>query len=109
MPTEERRSVERTPLPTAWRATFEHEGQEREAMMVDCSKMGAGFLVYQAEPFGLSVGDQIVVRVTTPLGESTCTARVVWLESVTAGLRFGVKFEQIAVDDPLIIYADSPF
>lgn len=105
----ERRAVDRTPITTSWRAFFEYKGEERSALMIDLSANGAGFLLYQSEPFGLKAGDQFTLHTQTPLGKSTCVCRVIWIDFVTAGIRFGVEFVEIPPDDPLVTYADSPF
>jgi hypothetical protein len=105
----ERRAHERQGLSTSWRTSFEYDGKERQAVMMDLSPRGAGLLLYQAEPFGLTAGDQLTLQTITPLGKSVCVAKVVWIDFVTAGIRFGVEFQEIAPTDPLLTYADSPF
>jgi hypothetical protein len=105
----ERRAVERAPITTACRASFEFRGQERKALMIDLSTRGAGFLVYQSAPFGMAPGELLAIEVVTPMGASRFVGRVVWQDQVTAGVRFGVEFAEIDAGDPLLAYADSPF
>ncbi len=104
-----KRRIERTPISTSCSTSFDYAGKERSAIMVDLSPLGAGFLLVHAEPFGLTVDDKIDLTVKTPVGVSNIAGRVVWIKFVTAGIRFGIEFEGISEDDPLLEYADSPF
>jgi hypothetical protein len=71
--------------------------------------LGAGFLLFNCEPFGLKAGDELHLSIKTPLGDSRCVGRVKWTDFVTAGIRFGVEFVDLDPEDPLLTYADSPF
>jgi len=88
---------------------FQHKGQEGNALMINLSPVGAGFLIHQRQPMGLAVGDKLELTIDTPHGEAKCVGEVRWINSVTSGICFGVSFEgSLPDDDPLIQLANEP-
>lgn len=103
----ERRRAPRTSARPACKATIERNGQVCEATVVDLSWKGTGLVTYRRLPgSGPRVGDRVALAITTPFGESRCGGRVVWVDAVTGGRRFGIAWAELTEDanDPLRRY-----
>ncbi len=89
----ERRRSEREELPRRCKASFEHEGQWHEAVLTDISAVGAGVVVYRPRwDEAPRVGAPLPLRLVLPDGETGRQGRVVWVDAVTGGRRFGIEF-----------------
>ncbi len=98
----DRRTEPRRELKIPCPLTFVHEEQEHKAEMLNVSLTGAGILVFKPGwKRAPRVGALLPLRVPTPEGESRCVGKVVWVDAVTRGRRFGVSFEFLDAADPL--------
>lgn len=103
----ERRGAPRTSARPACKAKIERDGQVCEATVVDLSWKGTGLVTYRRLPgSGPRVGDKVALEIETPLGLSRCGGKVVWVDAVTGGRRFGIAWAELPADaeDPLRRY-----
>lgn len=103
----ERRRAARSSARPACSATIERDGHGCDATVLDLSWKGTGLVSYRRLPGApLRVGDVIALQIATPLGRSRCTGKVVWVDAVTGGRRFGVAWLELPSDpaDPLQRY-----
>lgn len=103
----ERRRAPRSSARPACSATIHRDGQECPATVVDLSWKGTGLVTYRRLPGGgPKVGDVLALCIATPHGPSRCAGRVVWVDAVTGGRRFGVAWSELAAaeEDPLRRY-----
>lgn len=90
---------------------FVHRGDAFTAQLTNISARGAHLLVGDGGPerHGLEVGQELLLDVRTPYGNSRCSALVVWFDSEAAPLSVGVEFTRLSSDqsDPLRCTMDS--
>ncbi len=109
---QERRRVERMKLVTFCPVHFAYGGNNHEAMMINVSKLGAGFRIDSVcDQLRLNKDDKLELTIRTPYGPSEAKGRVVWFRIDEENCTWGLEFTEVSQDekDPLICLMDSSF
>jgi hypothetical protein len=109
---QERRRAQRKVLVTFCPAIFTYKNKPFEAMMVNLTPLGAGFLLRGAKQELTLKGElELSYEIKTPYGNSPCTIRTKWVRKTDEGYAWGGEFTQLSEkkDDPLRCLTESPF
>lgn len=109
---QERRRVERMKLVTFCPVHFQFADKRHEAIMINVSKLGAGFRIDAiTDDLKLGKDDKLELTIRTPYRPSEAKGRVVWFRSGEENCTWGVEFTEVSQDekDPLLCLMDSSF
>ena len=109
---QERRRAQRAMLVTFCPVTFTHKRKSFEAMMVNLTPLGAGFLLRGVKsPLTITHNEEIPYEVKTPYGNSRCKIMTKWVRKTDEGYAWGGEFTQLSEkkDDSLRCFTESPF
>ena len=89
--------------------SFLINGKSYAGYMADVSVGGAKIRLHRDAINSVAAGQDILLNIKTPYGQSTCMAKIEWVRQQDSGCHIGVKFEGLSDNpkDPLRCVIDS--